>query len=374
MSDHYPCIVVGLGAAGSAALYHLARRGVAAAGFDRFTPPHAMGSSHGDTRMIREAYYEDPAYVSLVRRAYDLWHALAAEAGTELIDETGGVFCGRPWEELIAGMRRSAGQYDIAVETLATAERERRFDWLRPDGDMVCLTEPRAGVLRPERCITAHLDGARRRGAGVFTDEPVASWHDDNGRVEVETSKRRFTTDRLILCAGSWMPAVAGDVGAALTVTRQTLFWYRPKRDARRLPVWAIEHVPGQLLYGFPDTGGGLKVAVHYGGAPTTADTVERTVDEDEKTKMRSLLDRYLPGLAGDLVKTAVCLYTNTPDHHFVVDTHPRSERVLVVSACCGHGFKFASAIGDAAAQWAAGETLPADLAFFSRARFDARA
>jgi sarcosine oxidase len=374
-TTHHPCIVVGLGAAGSAALYHLARRGVAAVGFDAHTPPHMLGSSHGQTRMIREAYYEDPRYVSLVRRAYELWHALATESGTRLIDETGGVFAGRPWEEFISGIRRSAGEHGIPAKTLARDDQAARFPWLRPDGDMVVVAEPRAGYLQPERCISAHLDGAHAHGALIHDGEPVVAWRVDGSRIAVETPARRCTTDRLILCAGAWMGSVAGDIGVPLTVTRQTLFWFRPRGDAGafapdRFPVWAIEHTAGRLLYGFPDLGDGLKVAVHYGGTPTTADAVDRTVTADEVREITALVARYVPEAAGEVTKTAVCLYTNTPDLHFLVDAHPASERVLVVSACSGHGFKFASAVGEAAAEWAVDGAPRQDLSLFSRSRF----
>jgi sarcosine oxidase len=369
------CIVAGLGAAGGAALYHLAGRGVRVAGFDRFAPPHAHGSSHGETRMIREAYHEDPRYVPLVRRAYDLWHDLSTNAPSPVIRETGGLFTGRPWEELVTGIRRSGDAHAIAIETIPQEERSRRVPWLRPDGDMVTITEPRAGFLLPERCITAHLEGARARGAAIHVDEPVTAWRSDRGTVVVETSKQRYTTRRLMLCTGAWMTPVGGDIGAPLTVTRQTLFWFRPRGDAtsfspERFPVWAVEYVAGRLLYGFPDVGSGLKVAVHYGGAPTTVDAVDRAVSDDEIRDMTALVDRYLPGITDGVTKTAVCLYTNTPDCHFLVDTHPSCDRVLVVSACSGHGFKFSSAIGEAAAQWATDGAWTHDLSLFSRRRF----
>ncbi len=375
MTHLVDCLVAGLGAAGSATLYHLARRGVRVVGFDRYAPPHTLGSSHGETRMIREAYYEDPRYVPLLRRAYDLWHELSAGAEPPLIDETGGVFCGRPWDGFISGIRTSGTEHGIAVETVAPDDVSRRFPWLRPDGDMIVVTEPRAGFLIPERCIAAHLDGARAAGATIHTDEPVTAWRPEGGRIVVETTKRRLTTDRLIVSAGAWMAETAGDVGAPLTVTRQTLFWFRPRGDAGRFapdrfPVWAIEFEPGRLLYGFPDVGSGPKVAVHYGGEPTTADAVDRTVSDDEVRAMTALVERYLPGAVDAVTKTAVCLYTNTPDCHFLVDAHPACAQALVVSACSGHGFKFSSAIGEAAAQWAADGSWTQDLSLFSRSRF----
>lgn len=374
MTNRFEVIVAGLGAAGSATLFHLARRGVRVAGFDRFSPPHANGSSHGETRMIREAYYEDPRYVPLVQRAYELWHELAAIAKEPLIVETGGVFAGPPAGEFIDGIRRSSREYGIAIEELPASALASRFPWLALPEDMIALTETRAGFLYPERCISAHLNAASAAGASIQTDEPVNGWKEDADGVEVETPRGRYRADRLVMCTGAWMTETLASAGAPVSVTRQPLFWFHAAGDAAsrapgRFPVWAIEFTPGQLLYGFPDVGSGLKVAVHYGGTPTTADTIAREVSDDESQDVEALLARYLPGVIGACTKSAACMYTNTPDQHFVVDAHPRHANVLLVSACSGHGFKFASAIGEAAAQWILDGAPKQDLSLFSIAR-----
>ncbi|HXV13032.1 MAG TPA: N-methyl-L-tryptophan oxidase [Candidatus Krumholzibacteria bacterium] len=369
----FDAAVVGLGAMGSAALCHLARRGARVVGFDAYTPPHALGSSHGETRMIREAYYEDARYVPLLRRAYALWHDLARDAATELIVETGGIFAGPPDAELVAGVERAGREHGIAVERLDGAALAARAPWLRLPSDMVALSEARAGLLHPERCIDAHLRLAVAAGASIHADESVIAWRASGDGVVVETKSGRYPAARLILCAGAGMTAWLADAGVAATVTRQPMFWFTNGRDAASLnQVWAIQIDGERLLYGFPDVGGGLKAAIHYGGAPTTWQSVDRAVSADEARETADLLARFLPGVHGDLLRAVACIYTNTKDHHFAIDAHPAHANVLVVSACSGHGFKFASAIGEASSQWALDGAWKLDLSLFSLDRLRA--
>lgn len=363
-------VVVGLGAMGSAALYHLARAGARVSGFDAYAPPHALGSSHGETRMIREAYYEDPRYVPLLRRAYDLWHHLARASREELIVETGGVFAGPPKAQLIAGIERAGREHGIAVERLSGATLATRAPWLCIPDDMVAVTEPRAGYLHPERSIEAHLRLAADAGAELHTDEPVVQWNASKTGVTVETKRGRYSASRAILCAGAGMQEWLGDAGVAATVTRQPLFWFRPARGAATLKtVYAIQIDDERLLYGFPGVNGVLKAAIHYGGTPTTWQTVDRKVTEAEASETSALCARFMPGVHGELLRGAACLYTNTADLHFVIDAHPAHHNVLIVSACSGHGFKFASAIGEAASQWATNAAPQIDLSLFSLER-----
>ena len=371
MTKRFDVIVAGLGAAGSAALYHLARRGANVAGFDAFSPPHTLGSSHGETRMIREAYYEDPRYVPLLRRAYELWHELEALAGETLIVETGGVFAGPPEGEFIDGIRRSAREHSIAIETLTSAAQRARFPWLSVPDNMTVLTEPRAGYLFPERCISAHLDAAQARGAIAHPDTAMLGWEKDGAGIAIETARGRYEADRFLLCTGAWMTDALATAGVQATVTRQPLFWFgaAPRAEAPHT-VWAIEFTPGLLFYGFPDVGSGLKVAIHYGGPPTGADTINREVQDGESREVEALLARYLPKATGSKLRASACMYTNTPDQHFVIDAHPAHANVFLVSACSGHGFKFSSAVGEAAAQWAIDGAPKLDLSLFSIARF----
>lgn len=367
-------IVVGLGAMGSAALYHLARRGARVAGFDAYSPPHAMGSSHGETRMIREAYFEDPRYVPLVRRAYDLWHDLTRETGETLIVETGGVFAGPPEGQLVAGIERAGREHGIAITQLSGDAMATRAPWLRLPPTMTAVAEARAGFVFPERCIDAHLRIAAREGGEIHADESVVGWEASAGGVIVKTRRGQYAASHVVLCAGAGMPAWLADAGVTATVSRQPMFWFQLGSQASSLTeVWSIQIDELRLLYGFPPVGGSLKASIHYGGATTTWTTVDREVRDEEAREVVEQCARYMPGVHGKIARAVACMYTNTPDLHFVVDRHPAHANVLLVSACSGHGFKFASAIGEAASQWALDGNPKLDLSLFSLDRLRAR-
>jgi sarcosine oxidase len=370
MEAAFDVIVVGLGAMGSAAAYHLVRRGRRVLGLDRFTPPHTLGSSHGQTRIIREAYFEDPRYVPLVQRAYELWTALERDAGGRLLLETGGLMIGRPDSGVVRGATRSAETHGLRHERLDAAEVRRRFPALRPDDDMVAVWEPRAGILFPEACVEAHLTMARRHGAALRYDEPVLRWEADGGGVRVVSAQGTYAASHLVLSAGSWMTSLLPDLALPLTVERQPLYWFEPLRGAahftpERLPIHLWEHAPQRYLYGFPDLGDGVKVARHHEGRPTDPDAVDREVHAEEVEAMRGLVRRFLPDANGPLRSAAVCLYTNTPDDHFLIDRHPAHAHVLIASPCSGHGFKFASAIGEALAERVTDGRTRSDLSLF---------
>jgi len=368
----FDVIVVGLGAMGSAAAYHLARQGRRVLGLDRFSPPHALGSSHGQTRIIREAYFEDPRYVPLVQRAYELWTALEREAERRLLLETGGLMIGRPDSTVVRGARRSAETHGLRHELLAAAEVRRRFPALRPDDDMVAVWEPRAGILIPEACVAAHLAMARRHGATLRVNEPVLRWEPDGGGVRVASAQGVYAAGQLVLSAGSWLTSLLPDLALPLTVERQPLYWFEACRNAasftpERLPIHLWEHAPQRYLYGFPDLGDGVKVARHHEGRLTDPDAVDREVHAEEVEAMRGLVRRYVPDADGPLRSAAVCLYTNTPDDHFLIDRHPAHEQVVVASPCSGHGFKFASAIGEALAELLSEGRTRLDLSLFEQ-------
>ena len=370
----FDVIVVGLGAMGSAALYHLARRGARVAGFDTYTPPHALGSSHGETRMIREAYYEDTRYVPLLQRAYTLWHLAAREAGNELIVETGAVYAGPPQDELIAGILKAGHEHNIPVTELSGSKLSTTAPWLRLPNDMVAVSEARGGYVHPERCIESHLRLAASAGAEIHNEEPVLRWEANGNSVVVETKNERYAAARLALTNGAGITDWLAAADVRTTVTRQPMFWFEPGPNAAALrTVWAIQIDEQRLLYGFPDLGGGLKAAVHYGGEPTTWATINRTIAFAEAKETAELCARYLPGVHGKVMRAVVCMYTNTADFHFLIDAHPAHENVLFVSACSGHGFKFASAIGEAASQWALDGAPRLDLSLFSLDRLRAR-
>lgn len=352
-------LVVGLGAMGSCTLAALARRGIKAIGIDRFTPPHTEGSSHGASRIIREAYYEDPIYVPLVRDAYAEWARLAAESGRTLFHQTGGLWYGSPEGALVRGALASARAHDVAHELLDAREIQRRFPAHRlPDG-FVGVLETRAGWLDPEQCLTAALEVATRHGATVRTRETMLAWEPNASGVCVTTDGATYEAAHVIISAGMWMGDLVPSLAAHLTVQRNVLYWLagvRPLFDAARFPVFLGELAPDLLWYGFPDIGAGVKVAMHHHGPSCTPATVDRTVHEAELAEMRARLMQWLPTANGPLQRTVVCTYTNTPDGHFVIDTHPASDRCWIVSPCSGHGFKFASAIGARIAAWVSGD------------------
>jgi len=371
VSGDFDVAIAGLGAMGGAAAYHLARRGVHVVGFDRFEPPHTMGSSHGESRIIRVAYFEDPRYVPLVQRAWDLWLELEEESGEKLLRPTGGLMMGPTDGDVVGGALQSARQHELTFELLDSAAIAVRFPAHRPAPDDVAVWEPNAGVLAPEICVAAHLDGARRFGAELHFHEPVIEWRADGGGVEVHTEVGRYRADRLILAAGAWEGELVAELGADLTVQRQTLMWFTPKAnpesfDAERFPIFIREFEPGRAVYGFPLRAGRVKFAIHMEGERAHPRAVRRTVDDAEVDKLRAVLDRCVPDAAGMCVDRAVCLYTNTPDHHFRLGPLPDLPRVLVASCCSGHGFKFAPAIGEVLADLAQDAAPRVDLELFA--------
>ncbi len=360
---------------GSAAAYHLARRGRRVLGLDRFSPPHEMGSSHGQSRIIREAYFEDPAYVPLVQRAYLLWEELEHAAGTPLLFRTGGLMIGYPDGALVTGALRSARTHGLAHEILSHAQVAQRFPALRPEADMVAVHEPRAGVLYPEACIAAHLALAARHGAVLHPGEAAESWSADAGGVRVATAKASYRASCLILAAGAWMRGLLAALDPPLAVERQVLFWFAPRHDASRFaparcPIHLWQFDGERFMYGFPDLGEGVKIACHHQGYVGPPESVVREVDAAEVERMRGLVRRFLPDADGALRHCAVCLYTNTPDEHFWIDRHPEHANVVIASACSGHGFKFSSVVGEILAALAGNEDPGLDLGLF-RTRWD---
>jgi sarcosine oxidase len=371
MATTFDVIVIGLGAMGSASAWHLAQKGKRVLGLDRFVPPHAFGSSHGQTRIIREAYFEHPIYVPLLQRAYQLWSQLAKESETELFLQTGGLMIGRTDGVVVGGARRSAELHHLPHENLSAAEIRTRFPGLRPSDDMVGVWEPRAGILFPEKCICAHLQRAQDNGATLHFDEPALTWKPEGQQVRVTTAKGDYSAAQLVLSAGSWIQSLLPGLDLSFTVERQVLFWFDPRVPALfqkdRCPIHLWEHAPGKFFYGFPDLGNGVKLARHHEGEIIRPEVVRRDVDEREVEGIRTLARTFLPEADGPLREATVCLYTNTPDHHFFIDRHPTLPQVLIVSPCSGHGFKFSSVIGEIVSELTLGGTSRFDLSLFRK-------
>ncbi len=339
-------------------------------GLDRFAPPHAMGSSHGQTRMIREAYFEDPAYVPIVQRAYELWSDLEGASRTTLLLKTGGLMIGQPQSGVVTGARLSAERHRLKHEVLSSTEVTRRFPCLTPEANMVAVYEPRAGILFPEACVHAHLTLAQSHGAEIHPNEPLLGWQADDMGVAVTTERATYQARSLVICAGPWAGELLADLAPPLTVERQIQFWFEPMQQpqsfsADRCPVhlWEFDH--HQVFYGFPNLGAGVKVARHHRGGIGSPDRLSREVDAEEIEDMRSVVRRFLPDADGAFRSAAACLYTNTPDWHFWIDRHPGHANVVIASPCCGHGFKFSSAIGEILADLATDRTSAFDLSLF---------
>jgi len=349
---------------GSAAAFHLARSGLKVLGLDRFAPPHQMGSSHGQTRIIREAYFEHPVYVPIVQRAYELWKDLAAESKEPLFVQTGGLMIGPPKGIVVRGAQHSAELHNLEYEFLSSREIRARFAALRPATSMAGVWEPRAGVLFPERCVQAHLAAAQRMGATLAVNQQVLCWEPAGDGVRVRTPTAEYRAERLVLSAGSWIQQLAPDLGLPTTIERQTLFWFEPRQAEiwrpERCPIHLWEYSHQRFFYGFPDLGEGVKLARHHQGKTVDPDTVVREAGLHEAAALRRLTRPFVASLGACVHKT-VCLYTNMPDGHFLIDRHPAYPQVLIVSPCSGHGFKFSAAIGE----------IVCDLVRTGQAQFD---
>lgn len=347
-NKNFDCIILGLGAMGSAALYHTAKAGASVLGIDQFSPPHQQGSSTGETRIIREAYFEHPSYVPLVQRAYDLWAELQDEE--PLLVQTGGLMIGPQDGIVVQGSLASARQHALAHQLLSPSDVARRFPQFELDGTMAAVWESRAGVLFPEKSIAAHLKKAAQANAQVITNEKVLGWKTTSSGISVKTSQREVFAKRLALCSGPWIHHLVPDLNLPLTIERQIQFWFEPltARDTwNDSPVYLCETPEHSLWYGFPDFGRGIKVARHHNGAPIDPNDPARSERPGDESAMRQIVQRFIPSANGAKLRSRVCLYTNTPDGHFLLDWHPRDPNILLVSPCSGHGFKFSSAIGE---------------------------
>ena len=376
----YDVIVVGLGGMGSAAAYHLARRGQRVLGLEQFTPAHDRGSSHGRSRVIRKAYFEDPAYVPLVLRAYELWREAEQASGTDLLLITGALMIGAPDSEVVAGSLRSAREWNLDHELLDAADLRRRFPVFTPTPDTVALYETQAGVVRPEAAVAAHLTLAAEAGADLRFEEPIVAWEADRSGegVAVTTGRGAERAARLVICPGAWAPEFLAGLGVPFMVERQLQFWFQPSGDPdaflpERYPVWVWDGGGDGQPYSLPAIDGfdgGVKAAWFRHGRPCTPDTIDRRVTAAEVGEMAEMLRTRVPLLPGRFLRAVACMYTNTPDQHFVVALHPAHPQVAVACGFSGHGFKFAPVIGEILADLAITGTTAHPIGLFDPRRF----
>lgn len=373
MQHSWDVIVLGLGGMGSAAACHLAQRGARVLGLDAYPRAHAQGSSHGRSRIIRQAYFEAPEYVPLLSRAYALWRELEQASGRRLLRITGGLNVGLPQSELVAGALASARLHGLLHEYLSAAEVNARFPGFRlPDG-FAAVYEPQAGVLAPEECTAAHLDLAARHGAELHHSEPARRWRADGAGVHVETDQQTYTAAHLIIAPGPWAPEVLADLALPLTVQRVVNVHFEPARPdlftAECFPVYLWD-LPEGFYYGFPALPEqGIKFGRHDVDEPCTPQTIRRDISPVEVEALQNILNRYMPGAAAAVKWALTCMYTNTPDRHFVIDRHPRHEQVTIACGFSGHGFKFASVVGEILADLALAGSTRHSIAFLSLRR-----
>ncbi len=366
MSDnHFDVIVLGVGGMGSAACYALAERGAKVLGLEQFDIPHALGSSHGETRIIRLAYAEGAFYVPLLRRAYERWQRLEHDFGEQLLHSTGGLDIGAADSVLIRGSRASCREHDLSHELLTATEAMARFPALQLPPHFVANFQAEGGFLRSERCIVAHVTRAQALGAEIRAREAVLSWEARGDSVHVKTTKGEYVAERLVVTAGGWAGQLLPELAALAQPERQCLGWFQPLD----LPLFTPERLPVWLLYGEGDEGNWYGFPVHgipgfklgkfrhlgepmdlSGGRETTAD---REPNEADEALLRRFTEKYFPRAAGPTMALKVCFFTNTPDEHFIIDAHPQHESVIIAAGFSGHGYKFCSVVGEILAELA---------------------
>ncbi|MBU6501015.1 MAG: N-methyl-L-tryptophan oxidase [Patescibacteria group bacterium] len=369
MKNKFDTIILGLGAMGSAATYQLAKRGNKVLGIDKFSPPHVYGSTHGDTRITRQAIGEGEQYTPLSLRSYEIWREVEKEINKNLLVVTGGLIISSDAKSAVNHVEKffektlsAAKKYDIKHDILDAPEIRKRFSQFNVKNDEVGYYEYNAGFLRPEECVNANLFLAEKYGAEIYKNEKVESFTEENGTVKVKTDKSEYIAEKLIVSAGPWLPELIDKEYADLfSIRRQVMYWFDTKGSIEqfsspRFPVfiWELQG-DNQGIYGFPAVDGprgGVKIASEQFKATTTPETVNREVYTQEIREMyQTYVKPYFPGLTETCIKAVSCLYTVTPDFGFIIDKHPKHYSIIIASPCSGHGFKHSAAIGEVLAQ-----------------------
>lgn len=376
MRKRFDVIVVGIGGVGSATAMHLADRGLSVLGIDRFEPGHGWGSSHGESRAIRKAYFEHPDYVPLLKRAYRGWQSLEERSGQQLLQLCGLLEIGAPDGTLIQGVRSAALQHQLALEEVTPSEFRTRFPGFALPEDHVALFEPDGGLLRVEKCVQAFYGAAQDAGAEFALGETVVEWRTDSERVcRVTTDRNQYQAQHLVFCAGAWTTQLLTQLGLEFRVLRKHLHWYAVRPGGYALgngsPVFFYETHAG-YYYGFPQLGDArIKVAEHSGGEMVDDPlAVNRAVDPEEVGRVEKFLQDHLLDVVLRPVDHQVCMYTMSPDEHFVIDQHPEHPQVVFAAGLSGHGFKFASALGECLAEAVLTGQMPGGLDFLGIGRF----
>ena len=371
----YDAIVIGVGGMGSAAVYHLARRGLQVLGLEKHAIPHEMGSSHGYSRMIRYTLQEHPSYVPLVSRSYELWHEMEETAGEELMVTTGSIRAGAPDSPFFLNAQEACDLHSIPYEILTASEVNKRFPGYRFPEEISSVYQADGGFLLPERCIVTHVQAAERAGADVHSQETVLDWEVRGDGVQVRTDRDTYTAGRLVVTAGPWAANLVPELAAYAVPERQVMGWFQPKRPelyaAEAFPVFGVFTEEGRY-YGFPSHAvPGFKIGrAHHLLQKVDPDAIDREVHPEDEDILRQAVNRYFPLAAGKLLDGKTCMYTNTPDGHFMIGTLDGQPQVSVAAGFSGHGFKFASVIGEIMADLAQNGATEHDINLFRLDRF----
>ena len=378
--NHFDVIVLGIGSMGSSACYHLAKRGARVLGLEQFDLPHQQGSHHGKSRMIRKAYFEHPDYVPLLQRAYQLWDELEAGSMETILKRTGGLYLCGSKDSIVTGSLASAREHNLPHDFLLHSDIVERFPAFNVPDSHTGFYEPDAGYLRPEEGILEHVRQAREKGATIKTNCPVLNWKKNGEGIEVSTDHGSYFAQQLVVCAGAWTSQMLTTLGIELTVTRQIQAWFEPLEDPAQFspdsfPCWFIETELGSGHYGFPILPGrpALKIAHHKAGTVIPLSNLGQAVEpptEAELEELRQILATYIPGAAGPVKNSCTCLYTNSPDQHFIVGKHPDEDRIQLAGGFSGHGYKFSSVIGEILADLAIEGKTRHPIDFLSPERF----
>jgi sarcosine oxidase len=376
-ANRFDVIVLGVGGMGSAAVYQLARRGKRVLGLERYDIPNAMGSSHGLTRIIRLAYYEHPSYVPLLRRAYELWRELERRMDERLLHITGSIDAGPAGSDCFEGSRRSAVLHNLPHDVLSGAEVNRRFPGYRLPEDHFAVLQPDGGFLLSEQAIVTHVVAAQALGAEVHGRERVLEWQATAAGVTIRTDRASYQADQLVVTAGAWAAVMLPELRRLAVPERQVLAWLQPTEPAlfaaHHFPVFNLQVDEGRF-YGFPIHGvPGFKFGrYHHLGEQTTAESVDRECHPPDEAVLREFAAKYFPAGNGPTMSLRACLFTNTPDEHFIIDLHPRHPQVVLAAGFSGHGYKFCSVVGEILADLALRGRTGHDIGLFRLDRFGA--
>ena len=369
----YDVAVIGLGGIGSAVLARSAMRGARVVGIEQFELGHELGASAGRSRIIRKAYFEDAAYVPLLLRAYELWRDVERRTGTPLLRITGLLIAGHEKSDVVAGTQAAAAAYGLALTMLSAAQMRARYPRLRVRDGEIGAFEPDGGVVFPEPAVRAHLAIAAQYGADTIEQTAVTGW-EAGDRVRLALSNgERIEASSAVFTLGPWFGGEMQALGIPLAVQRNVQLWFQPATpdwDAAAFPAFLVDRPEQPLLYGFPDFGDGVKAAFHAVGETTSPQALRRDAGGDDVAPVAAALDAWMPGAAQEVRSAKVCMYSLTPDRHFVIGLHPHHGNVVVCGGFSGHGFKFASVVGEIGAQLALDGATTHDIAFLSPERF----